>query len=779
MAKTEPRTLPGFMELLPSEQILFNQMKSTIEDTYKRFGFLPLDTPVIELSEVLLAKAGGETEKQIYRFNKGDHDLSLRFDLTVPLAKYVAKNYGNLSFPFRRYQIGKVYRGERTQKGRFREFYQCDIDIIGDGELDLINDAELPSVIYTIFTKLGFQNFTIRINNRKILNGLFESLKLNDKATEILRIIDKIDKIGKDAVIEELEKIEVNKEAINKIMEFIAIEGTSDEKLEKLKELKIENETYKKGVEELEYVVKHMRLFEIPENNFSVDLTIARGLDYYTGTVYETFLNDYRELGSVCSGGRYENLAEHYTDKKLPGVGISIGLTRLFYKLNEMNLIKADKKSVADVLIIPMVEDLSVPIKIANKLRKEGKNTEIYLNNKLISSNNVTGVAISKSITVDESKSFYNISVIYKGNNKYSNSSNSVILRISSLPLETLIISKDLTKYYKNGTHFDIILKDVLGNVLVNKEVKITINGVTYKKITDTNGKARLSINLLPGVYNITTSFEDDGNYVKSLNTNKIVVLSKIITKFVDNNKFIVKLVNDDGTPKTNASLAIIANGVQYNRITNSSGEARLNVRLNPSNYIFTVTDGLEVVSSPVHVLSTIRTSDISMFYKDGTRFAAKLYDANGKIVSNKEVAITVNGVTYNKLTDSKGVAYLNINLNPGVYSISTSYEGKTVYNTILISAMPVTIVSSSIHIQQGTFYKVKFSDALSNPIIGQKVGIFVNGVMYYRETDDLGVASLKINLNPGHYMITSGLLSNAYEAKTMNNIITVSGGYL
>ena len=382
MAKTEPRTLPGFMELLPSEQILFNQMKSTIEDTYKRFGFLPLDTPVIELSEVLLAKAGGETEKQIYRFNKGDHDLSLRFDLTVPLAKYVAKNYGNLSFPFRRYQIGKVYRGERTQKGRFREFYQCDIDIIGDGELDLINDAELPSVIYTIFTKLGFQNFTIRINNRKILNGLFESLELTDKATEILRIIDKIDKIGKDAVIEELEKIEVNKEAINKIMEFIAIEGTSDEKLEKLKELKIENETYKKGVEELEYVVKHMRLFEIPENNFSVDLTIARGLDYYTGTVYETFLNDYRELGSVCSGGRYENLAEHYTDKKLPGVGISIGLTRLFYKLNEMNLIKADKKSVADVLIIPMVEDLSVPIKIANKLRKEGKNTEIYLNNK-------------------------------------------------------------------------------------------------------------------------------------------------------------------------------------------------------------------------------------------------------------------------------------------------------------------------------------------------------------------------------------------------------------
>lgn len=382
MAKTEPRTLSGFMELLPNEQILFNQMKKVIEETYQKFGFLPLDTPVIELSEVLLAKAGGETEKQIYRFNKGDNDLSLRFDLTVPLSKYVAKNYGNLNFPFRRYQIGKVYRGERTQKGRFREFYQCDIDVIGDGELDLINDAEIPSVIYTIFTKLGFSNFTIRLNNRKILNGLFEDLNQKEKATDILRIIDKIDKIGKDEVIEELLKIEIEKSAINKIMNFISISGSSDEKIEKLKGLGIENETFRKGVEELEYVVKHMRIFEIPENNFNVDLTIARGLDYYTGTVYETFFNDYRELGSVCSGGRYENLAEYYTDKKLPGVGISIGLTRLFYKLNEMNLIKADKKSVADVLIIPMTEDLTVPIQIANKLRKEGTNTEIYLNNK-------------------------------------------------------------------------------------------------------------------------------------------------------------------------------------------------------------------------------------------------------------------------------------------------------------------------------------------------------------------------------------------------------------
>ena len=382
MAKTEPRTLSGFMELLPNDQILFNQMMNTIEEIYQRFGFLPLDTPIIELSEVLLVKAGGETEKQIYRFNRGDNDLSLRFDLTVPLAKYVAKNYGNLSFPFRRYQIGKVYRGERTQKGRFREFYQCDIDIIGDGELDLINDAELPSVIYMIFTKLGFSNFTIRINNRKILNGLFESIGQKDNSVEILRIIDKIDKIGKEAVIEELEKINIGKEKIDKIINFIEINGSNDEKIEKLKKLKIENELFNKGLSELAFVVKNMRLFGIPEENMMVDLTIARGLDYYTGTVYETFLNDYRELGSVCSGGRYENLAENYTDKKLPGVGISIGLTRLFYKLSELNLIKAEKKSISDVLIIPMVEDLGLPIKVANTLRSNGINTEVYLNNK-------------------------------------------------------------------------------------------------------------------------------------------------------------------------------------------------------------------------------------------------------------------------------------------------------------------------------------------------------------------------------------------------------------
>ena len=382
MEITEPRTLAGFMELMPNEQIQFDQIKETIEKTYQKFGFLPLDTPVLELSDVLLAKAGGETEKQIYRFEKGDTDIAMRFDLTVPLAKYVAKNYGNLSFPFRRYQIGKVYRGERTQKGRFREFYQCDIDIIGDGELSIKNDAELPSVIYNIFKDLGFDNFTIKINNRKLFNGLFESLNQTENAIEILRIIDKIEKIGKEAVIEELQKLDVPENSIKSIINFIEIKGTTDEKLQKLQELNIENEEFKAGLDELTQVVKYVRLFGVPDKNFAVDLSIARGLDYYTGTVYETFLNDYREVGSICSGGRYDNLAENYTKQKLPGVGISIGLTRLFYKLNELNLIKTNKKSISKVLIVPMVENMEFPIKIATNLRNSGINTEIFLNDK-------------------------------------------------------------------------------------------------------------------------------------------------------------------------------------------------------------------------------------------------------------------------------------------------------------------------------------------------------------------------------------------------------------
>ena len=379
---TEPRTLAGFMELLPEEQILFEQIKQKIEKTYQKFGFLPLDTPTLELSEVLLAKAGGETEKQIYRFQKGDTDISMRFDLTVPLAKYVAKNYGNLSFPFRRYQIGKVYRGEKTQKGRFREFYQCDIDIIGDEELGIINDAEIPSVIYNLITEIGFNDFTICINNRKLLNGLFEEINQKENSVYILRTIDKIEKIGKEKVVNELQEIGLQEQEINKIISFIEIQGTTDEKLERLKQLNINNESFKKGLEELELVVKYIRMFNVPDSHFIVDLTIARGLDYYTGTVYETFLNNYKEIGSICSGGRYENLAEYYTDKKLPGVGISIGLTRLFYKLREMQLIEPEKNCIADVLIIPMLEDMSVPIKFASDLRQKSINTEIYLNDK-------------------------------------------------------------------------------------------------------------------------------------------------------------------------------------------------------------------------------------------------------------------------------------------------------------------------------------------------------------------------------------------------------------
>ena len=380
--KTEPRTLPGFMELLPEEQILFNQIKDTIRRNYEKFGFLPLDTPIIEDSKVLLAKAGGETEKQIYRFNKGENDLSLRFDLTVPLAKYVAKNYGELAFPFRRYQIGKVYRGERQQKGRYREFYQCDIDIIGDEELSIKNDAELPNIIYHTFKELDFGKFTICINNRKILSGLFESINLAEISSDILRVIDKIDKIGKENVIKELEEMEISTSKIDKIISFIEIKGTTDEKIKKLEDLKIENSTFQKGLEELKSVIKYIRFFEVPEEFFKIELTIARGLDYYTGTVYETFLDEYKSLGSICSGGRYENLAEYYTDKKLPGVGISIGLTRLFYQLNEIKLIKPQKKSIADILIISMTENFEYVSKVAKKMRDYGKNVQIYYEEK-------------------------------------------------------------------------------------------------------------------------------------------------------------------------------------------------------------------------------------------------------------------------------------------------------------------------------------------------------------------------------------------------------------
>ena len=384
MNKIEPRTLPGFMELLPKEQILFNKMKEKIQKSYEKFGFLPIDTPIIEMSDVLLAKAGGETEKQIYRFQKGDNDLALRFDLTVPLAKYVTEYYNDLSFPFRRYQIGKVYRGERPQKGRFREFYQCDIDIIGDGELSIINDAEMPAVIYNTIKDLGFEDFTICINNRKLLSGLFKELDLEDKSVDIMRIIDKIEKIGKENVIECLKDLELSENQINDIINFIEISGTTEEKIDSIEKLNYTNEIFNEGLEELKQVVKYVKVFGVPDSNFKVDLTIARGLDYYTGTVYETFLNEYRELGSVCSGGRYDNLAEYYTDKKLPGVGISIGLTRLFYKLNELNALKEEQNSIAKVLVVSMVEDNSKALEVATALRSQNINAEVYLENKKI-----------------------------------------------------------------------------------------------------------------------------------------------------------------------------------------------------------------------------------------------------------------------------------------------------------------------------------------------------------------------------------------------------------
>ncbi|MGO1469869.1 MAG: histidine--tRNA ligase [Tissierella sp.] len=374
----KPSILPGFMELVPKEQILFNQMRDTIKNNYEKFGFLPIDTPIIEKSEVLLAKSAGETEKQVYRFEKGSTDMSLRFDLTVPLARYVAQHYSELEFPFKRYHIGKVYRGERNQKGRFREFYQCDIDIIGNGKIAVINDAEIPAVIYSTFKDLGFDSFTIKINNRRLLGGFFSSLDIED-ATMVLRVIDKIEKIGIEKTKEELRLLEIKDEDVEKIIEFIKIKGSNDEIIEKLKQLNVENDKFKEGLEELETVVNYIKLFGVPEENFEVDLTIARGLDYYTGTVYETFLNDHKEIGSVCSGGRYDDLASFYTKQKLPGVGISIGLTRLFYLLREANIIEPKEYSLTKILIIPMKGYMDEGVKISNSLREMGINTQVYV----------------------------------------------------------------------------------------------------------------------------------------------------------------------------------------------------------------------------------------------------------------------------------------------------------------------------------------------------------------------------------------------------------------
>ena len=378
-----PRTLAGFMELMPREQLAFERMRRALEDVYRLYGFYPLDTPVLEYSEILFAKAGGETEKQVYRFNKGDTDLAMRFDLTVPLAKYVAKNAGELTFPFRRYQIGKVYRGERAQKGRFREFYQSDIDIIGDGTLSIENDAEIPSIIYTLFRRLGLENFTIRVNNRKILSGFFSMLGLDDQAENVMRTVDKIEKIGEDKVREELvDTFGIPADSAKKITDFIALGGTNADIIAALREMASDNEVFLLGIDELETVCRAMTAFGVPETNFRVDLSIARGLDYYTGTVYETTFNKHPEIGSVCSGGRYDNLAGFYTERQLPGVGISIGLTRLFYILNEMDYLNRDADAPADVLVLPMTDDFDAAIRTAAALRAQGIRTQIYTEKK-------------------------------------------------------------------------------------------------------------------------------------------------------------------------------------------------------------------------------------------------------------------------------------------------------------------------------------------------------------------------------------------------------------
>ncbi len=380
MDMIRPRTLSGFMELLPQKQAQMERMMEILRKTYALYGFAPLDTPIIEDAQILLAKGGGETEKQVYRFTKGDSELAMRFDLTVPLAKYVALHYNELAFPFRRYQIGKVYRGERAQRGRFREFYQSDIDIVGDGKLDILNEAEIPSIIYQIFKAFGLSRFQIRVNNRKILNGFYEMLRLTEKSGEIMRTVDKLDKIGAEKVRAILTaECEIGEDAAVEILKFIEISGTNAQVLSALESYRGRSEIFDLGLDELRAVTENLAAFGVPEENFAVDLTIARGLDYYTGTVYETTLLDHPEIGSVCSGGRYDNLAGYYTDRPLPGVGISIGLTRLFYVLDEQGLLNPETNTApADALVLPMTEDRTAAIALAQSLRNQGVRVQVY-----------------------------------------------------------------------------------------------------------------------------------------------------------------------------------------------------------------------------------------------------------------------------------------------------------------------------------------------------------------------------------------------------------------
>lgn len=374
------RVMTGFMELTPAQQIEFDRIKRTIEEEYEKFGFTQIDTPVIERSETLLAKAGGETEKQIYRFMKGDSDISLRFDLTIPLARYVVEHYNDLTFPFRRSHIGKVYRGERPQKGRYREFYQCDIDIVGDENLSIAYDAEISRIIYSIFSRLNFGKFTIKVNNRMILTGLVEHIGAKSAATDILRIIDKVDKISREAFVLELNKVGLDNNQIDHIVRFIQIKGEPNYIISELRSMGINDATFIRGVDDLGAVVKLMIAMGLPEDYVTVDLSIARGLDYYTGTIYETTLDGYPKLGSICSGGRYDNLASFYTNRNLPGVGISIGLTRLYSQLADLGIVGNVKKTIADVIVIPLTDnEMYIASDIANKLRLSGLRVDVLL----------------------------------------------------------------------------------------------------------------------------------------------------------------------------------------------------------------------------------------------------------------------------------------------------------------------------------------------------------------------------------------------------------------
>ncbi|MGD8374428.1 MAG: histidine--tRNA ligase [Candidatus Woesebacteria bacterium] len=374
------RAMTGFMELTPGQQLEFDRIRRVIEQEYVRFGFTPIDTPGIERSEVLLAKAGGETEKQIYRFTKGGDDVSLRFDLTVPLARYVAEHYSELVFPFRRSHIAKVYRGERPQKGRYREFYQCDIDVIGECTLGIAYDAEIPRVIYSTFSRLDFGKFTIKVNNRMILSGLMSHLNAESISTDVLRVVDKIEKISHEEFISELKALGLSESQVNDVVRFIRIKDDPDSTIDQLRAMGVEDDKFEQGVNDLETVVRLMRTMGIPDSHFAIDLSIARGLDYYTGTIYETTLDNHSRIGSICSGGRYDNLASCYTDRRLPGVGISIGLTRLFSQLLELDIVGSNKKTVADVLVIPLTDsEVQSALTLANQLRSSGNNVDVLL----------------------------------------------------------------------------------------------------------------------------------------------------------------------------------------------------------------------------------------------------------------------------------------------------------------------------------------------------------------------------------------------------------------